>query len=267
MRWSEQDRQYYGVRYTQELNHRSPDDDLWHEYRSSSPDVKEFIEKHGKPDIMYVDETFNTAIEAREYEVKILQENDVVNDDRWLNKNDRLGPPAMCGEANGMSGKVHSPETRQLISEALKKYFSTHDHQNIGKTGPAAPMYGKKHTLETRKTMSNKMKIKIAAGEHPALGSIRSKESKRKQGERVQGEKNPMFKGYYITPWGTYISSIDASQNCPVFIRADTIRKWCENKDKVISENAVRPSSYLITEMIGKTFKEIGFDFIPKNYS
>ena len=89
VKWSEHDRQYYGVRYTQELNDRSPEEDLWIEYFSSSPHVKEFREKHGEPDIILIDQKFDNPDEACDYEVEFLQENNVVEDERWLNRNDR----------------------------------------------------------------------------------------------------------------------------------------------------------------------------------
>ena len=254
MRWSKYDKQYYGVRTG---NKCEPENDLWHKYRSSSPDTKEFIEKHGKPDIIYVDKTFDDPEEARDYEVKILQENDVVNDDRWLNKNDRRAPPST-------KGMKHTPETKRLISEALKKYFSIHDHPNIGKIGPAAPMYGKKHTSDTKQKMSEARKGQHAGEKNPMYGKKHSPETIELMSESMIGEKNPMFKGRYVTPWGIFDSTILAAKNCPVFIKRETIGRWCKNNEKVISKNAVGPSSYLTKEMIGKTFKEIGFDFIPK---
>ena len=317
MRWSAHDKQYYGVRTA---NKCEPENDLWHEYQSSSDDTKEFIEKHGKPDIMYVDKTFDDPEKARDYEVKILQENDVVNDDRWLNKNDRRAPPILSGEKNGFYGKKHSKETRQKISKKMKGklvgeknpfYGKTHSpevRQKISEanTGENNVMYGKELPLEHRQKISkaltgkpkseeHKRKLSEAgSGEnHPNWGKtyeerwgkekakmIKEKQSaarKNKTLEEIFGEekaaqlkeqksgaKNPNFKGYYITPLGKF-ETVNAASTAHSKILGDwQIRNYCRNNQRMITKRSLVRSTYLTDDMLGKTFKEIGFDFEPK---
>ena len=182
MRWSKHDRQYYGVRYSQELNYRTPEEDLGHKYKSSSIYVKEFIEKNGEPDILYVDEKFNTAEEARAYEMNFLRENNVVNDDRWLNRTDSPGPPISAGEKNGMYGKKHTPEAIQK----MKKYRQMRVISDDTKRKISEALLGRIVTDETRQKISDAHK-----------GKKNSEESKQKQSQtmkgRYTGEKNPFY--------------------------------------------------------------------------
>jgi hypothetical protein len=131
-------------------------------------------------------------------------------------------------EAN--KGKHHTEETIMKIREAQK--------------GEKNHMYGKKHTEESRKKMSEAQK-----------------------GKRV-GEKHPKFKGYYVTPFGTFSSSIDEQikENNISYV---AIIRWCKtNNDTIITKMSYAKSRYLRENfdesIIGKTYKELGFSFICK---
>jgi hypothetical protein len=128
--WTEQNKHYYGVRMA---NQCQPEDDLWTEYHTSSNIVKSFREEYGEPDIIRIDETFDTREEAAEYEHTFLTENDCVYSDEWLNG---CNFPYFVDQR----GKTHSEETRRKISEANK--------------GENNHFYGKTHTEETRRKMS-----------------------------------------------------------------------------------------------------------------
>lgn len=67
-------------------------------------------------------------------------------------------------------------------------------------------------------------------------------------------------KGWYITPFGTFIGSSQQD-----ILPANTLIRWCCNCDKIICRLAFSHSDYLKgmgEYVIGKTFKEIGFNFV-----
>lgn len=73
--------------------------------------------------------------------------------------------------------------------------------------------------------------------------------------------------GTYITPFGMFISAKDAAKKAHA--RAETIRFYCLNPERVITKTAVTKSKQghgLLTDnMVGKTFHELGWGFIPKD--
>lgn len=267
IKWSFLDRSYYGVRYTLELNDRSPEDDFWHVYQSSSEVVKEFIIENGEPDIKCIDRKFDTANEALEYERKILRANKVVEDERWLNKNYGDHRPHMVGEKNPMYGKRHTAATKKLISESNKNRFAGEKNPMYGKKGEEHPAYGNILQPETRQKMSEAKKGEnnywygVTGENHPLFGAPKSDKTKQKISKANSGENHPRFTGYYITPWGTFDSPKKAKENCPVSINISTLKDWCKNNQRKITIQSVRQSNYTTVDMIGKTFEEIGFGF------
>ena len=130
--WSKLDKFYYGARWA---SNSSPDD-LWTTYFTSSKHVKQFRELHGEPDIILIKKLFNTVIECRDYEERVLRKLKVTKNDRWLNR--------------GYSGKYlpSGPKTKdhqRKISIALKGHSPT-------RTGP--------HSEESKAKMSVALKGK-----------------------------------------------------------------------------------------------------------
>jgi len=148
--WTEQNKHYYGVRVA---NQCSPEEDLWTEYHTSSNIVKSFREEYGEPDIIRIDQTFDTREAAGEYEIQFLTENDCVFSPKWLNM---AAFPLMDNR-----GKTPSEEHRRKISEALK---------------------GKSPSEETKRKISETL-----------TGITRSEETKRKQAEASKGENHHMY--------------------------------------------------------------------------
>ena len=133
----------------------------------------------------------------------------------------------------------HSEETKLKMSESRKGSKRTlEQRKNMSKaqSGKNNPMYGKKHSDEKKKEISRKLK------------------------QKYTGERSSAFKGYYITPFGKFSSIKEADEKIDIISRA-TIRKWCLNENKKITKNMVGISKYLNDNMIGKTFKDIGFYF------
>tara|TARA_B110000503_G_scaffold24322_1_gene38379 strand:+ start:696 stop:1328 length:633 start_codon:yes stop_codon:yes gene_type:complete len=79
--WSKTNKYYYGVRYAKDCDPT----DLWTTYFTSSKHVKHYSNKHGKPDIIDIRETFDSVESATEWENKVLKRMSVVNDSRFLN--------------------------------------------------------------------------------------------------------------------------------------------------------------------------------------
>lgn len=243
--WPHLNKWYYGVQYGIGVHPTH----LGVTYFSSSRYVKEFIEKHGKPSFREIRKVFNDpnktneelAIEAAKWETTVLIRMKVVENDRWLNE-------AYNTPFN--HGKPFSEERRKQVSE--------------NQTGEKHWNWGKKHPPETIRKMSQ-----AKQGEnHPMFGKIQSEETKQKKSQALKGkyvgEKSSGFKGYYITPWGSFPSVSEAVKNCPVRIGVVTLTKYCKNNQIIISENAIKPSTYLTVDMIGKTLADIGFGFKPK---
>lgn len=87
--------------------------------------------------------------------------------------------------------------------------------------------------------------------------------SKKKYSESKLGKKNPKFKGYFITPWGTFESSGQASKSCPKKISAPYIVSLCiyKNNMPINLLSVCRSKEYLTKDHIGKTPADLGFSF------
>lgn len=110
---------------------------------------------------------------------------------------------------------------------------------SIAQSGKNNPMYGKTHSLKVKKLISTKLKGKYVGG------------------------KSSAFKGYYITPFGRFMTVKEIQQNVLVIDPA-TVYKWCKNSGTHITKNMVGNSRFLTLDMIGKTFRDIGFYFARK---
>ena len=164
--WTDQDRWYYGVRWENVKSQRTPENDFWTYYKTSSKPVKHMIAFVGEPDYISIDKTFESIEEAIEYETKVLTEMDVLNNDEWLNQN-ISGAIIQTEETKRKIGLIHkgkklSKKVKNKMSESTK--------------GENHPMYGKFHSEETKEKISKKVK-----GEnHPFYGKKHSEETKQK---------------------------------------------------------------------------------------
>lgn len=77
--------------------------------------------------------------------------------------------------------------------------------------------------------------------------------------ELKQGEKNPQFVGWYITPFGKLVSSTHQKYMTP-----SCLTHYCINNKKIITQFMFRASKYLQTigsNVVGRTLQDIGFSF------
>lgn len=69
------------------------------------------------------------------------------------------------------------------------------------------------------------------------------------------GEQNPKFKGWWLTPFGKFPGQIIAAKNCNVSFL--TIRNRCLHPNSIVRQRN------LPKEWFGKTWKELGWNFVP----
>jgi len=113
--WSKYNKYYYGVRYAKDCN----PNDLWVIYFTSSEYVKQFRKLYGEPDIIEIRKTFESIEKAKIWEEKVLKKMNVILDEKWLNKNDRLAPPLLFGHTHNR-GRKHSVETNEKKKNSMK---------------------------------------------------------------------------------------------------------------------------------------------------
>lgn len=175
---------YYGVRYAKGC----VPDDLWKTYFTSSKVVKSLIEEYGIDAFDYeVRKTFENGDSARAWEKRVLKTLNVVNDDRWLNKNDTISIAPMPGENNPMYGKTHSEETKKRMSCDRKGKRS----------GENNPMYGKTHSEETKKKMQGQKRSHETKRKISQYAKNRTDEHKENLKKSLQGKflgpRNSMY--------------------------------------------------------------------------
>lgn len=114
--------------------------------------------------------------------------------------------------------------------------------------------------IETKKPVYNTK----AAG-----GGVRliTEEARNESRKRLVG-KQMRFIGDFRTPHGVYSSSFRAASASEVRMSQFAVWKACKNPDTVITKLAYAKSLYLSTlhdhSVIGKTWAELGFGFVPK---
>lgn len=186
---------YYGVRTANKVD---PQDDLWKQYFTSSPKIKQLIEETGADSFEYeIRKTFDTNEQAVIWESKVLRRCRVLEKDIWINQN-IAGYIIPTEESNKKisefhKGKPKSEEHRQKISEALKgkpkDYCRTDEYRakmSKIKSGKGNAMYGKKHSPETLAKMSAARK---SQGSSWNKGIPQSEERKLHQSKVMSGRK------------------------------------------------------------------------------
>lgn len=105
----------------------------------------------------------------------------------------------------------------------------------------------------------NKLKQIIKTKEQREKMSLSAKI--RMSREKKTGESNRAFKRYYFTPWGKYPCISEAYSSCPYKIKISKGRLWhcCTKPNKSIK--GTNNLKYFSKEYIGKTYKELGFNY------
>jgi hypothetical protein len=173
---------YYGSRcqnYTK--FNRTPAEDFWNHYTTSSENINNLIEEHGKDAFEYeIRRTFNSIEDMANWETRVLTRSRVLErQDRWMNGN-------VAGK------KILTEAGAKTISATHKDKPKTEEHKekirqgNIGKkkpprgdgyrelmsklkSGPGNAMYGKPCTKERAANISAAKKGKPAKNKGTAM--------------------------------------------------------------------------------------------------
>lgn len=279
--WSNLDLWYYGVRLG---NKCMPSQDLWNKYFTSSTLVKKYRIKFGEPDVIQIRKTFENNLKATRWELKVLKRLQVLKNEKWLNRSISGAILPMRGYCHPRFGDKTPQNVKEKISLRVKQrgghkgiknpmYGNTHSIESLklmsknrkGLTaGEKNPMFNKKHSSESKRKISDKIKEKggHSGMRNPMYGKSHTAETRKKLSEMNKGEKSSAFIGYYITPWGKFVSSEEAAQKAPEKISSWTINRWCrKDNDKTATKGGISKSKILCDQDEGKSFKEIGFSF------
>lgn len=142
--WTAHNKWYYGVRYGENC---SPED-LWRSYFTSSKYVTEARSVYGEPDVVEVRQTFDCEEKALFWEKKVLQNMNVLYDDKWFNKN--------------IGGSIYLKEqTKQHIEKRTKNKKHNPNQKSIALKASkiaAEKRKGQKDSEETKLKRSNSLK-------------------------------------------------------------------------------------------------------------
>lgn len=135
--WSKHNKFYYGARWAKNC---SPDD-LWKTYFTSSRYVKQFHNDYGEPDIIQVRKLFDDASACRLYEYRTLCRLNVLNDDKWLNRN-----------INGRFLPLGKQDAEHIKKRSASMLATRRKNGTLGKVA---------YTAETRPDVCAKISMKL----------------------------------------------------------------------------------------------------------
>ena len=194
-------------------------------YFGSGDAIKLAIKKYGKENF-----TKTILFEYDNPKDAFLKESQIVNKS-FIKRKDTYNKTG-----GGFGSSIVTKQTRQKLSNALK---------------------GKPLTKQRKINISKSKKGKCR--NFQITDKFRLKCSKSKS-----GIKHPKFNGYFITPNGKFTSATQAEKSLK--ISRPTLTKWCKSQITIITEYNIKSSKYLQSlkeSPLGKTFKDIGFDFNP----
>lgn len=178
---SKENKSYIGSRTTKKV----PELDT--QYWSSSDLVKALVKEHPEDFIKIILCKFTTRKRAVAFEIFLHNYFDVARNPAYYNKAkqtstkfDTTGLPGLSGEANGMFGRRHRPETiEKMMGRPGRKGQHWSEEERINQINARL---GKKHTEE------HNLKIALAG-----IGRTHSEETKKKMSESQLGELNHRY--------------------------------------------------------------------------
>lgn len=223
-------------------------------YYGSSPSLNKDIEKFGADN--FVRETLQIfADETMCY----IAENTAIGE---LWRADTLCYNKQPGGKGFSSGDNHYSNVSGFSAEHIENLKKSRKQRP-----PATQETRKKMSesrLGTKRNSATKEKMsKAQSGENnPMSGKNHSEENRRKIGRSLAGKytgvRNSQFKGYYVTPYGKFTTVNELGNNIKN-ISKGTVFVWCKNCETIITKNMVGVSKFLTKDMVGKTFRDIGF--------
>lgn len=117
--WSHTGVWYYGVRYSSKMYIG----DIWETYYTSSNAVKEYVNRHGEPDIIKVTRVFDKVEDGIDHEAKFLNRVNAVNNSKLLNCHNAPAFPWKPFDENPTSNpKVKAKIIRTKTTKALIRF-------------------------------------------------------------------------------------------------------------------------------------------------
>lgn len=146
--------------------------------------------------------------------------------------------------------KKRNYKITSVVYENCKNDISLHRKYN----GKHNPNYGKR--------WSKKQKESVSGRNNHMYGKSQSLESNKKRSIALKGQKNPSFAGFWKLPDNSRHQSLNLAAN-HINICKDCLRIWCKNNEKIITSMMIIKSKYLQDIHLGRTFKDLGFDYLP----
>lgn len=140
LHWIETDMSYYGYRGENKVE---PENDLLIEYPTSSQYVKNYVKKYGEPDIVMIDQRFESIEEAKAAETKYFEMFNIPSIG-WLNMSNGISP--FWGSGIKLRGRTLSDEHKRKISESSKNRVIT-EAIIAGRKKQSEKMKGNKSSL------------------------------------------------------------------------------------------------------------------------
>lgn len=114
--WTDLNKWYYGVRYARNCNPC----DFWKTYFTSSKEVLKIRNIYGDPDVQRIHKTFETALDARIYEKKMLKRLKVTQNSKWLNRHNGTSPEPLYGDNNPMRNIEFAKKQALSLKHSVK---------------------------------------------------------------------------------------------------------------------------------------------------
>jgi hypothetical protein len=176
---------YYGSRcqnYTK--FNRTPAEDFWNHYTTSSENINNLIEEHGKDAFEYeIRRTFNSIEDMANWETKVLTRSRVLErQDRWMNGN-------VAGK------KILTEAGAKVISATHKDKPKTEEHKkNLSASQKGKPKINSKNKTPEYRALMSKLK---AGANNPMFGKGCTEEraaniSAAKKGKPAKNKGIPM---------------------------------------------------------------------------
>lgn len=231
---------YVGVHKTNNMNDG---------YMGSGTLLKRAYAKHGKEKFeKLILKQFSTYNEALLYEAEVVDEDFMRRTDTYNIRTGGMSNSMLNEETKDRMITIFNSESRiEKLSKGIKTWITDNPE---------------KHMERMMKINTNPEKIaKMTAKQ---TGRPQTEERKKNISTSLMGialgENNGNFIGYYVTPMGKYPSLGIASKeigNAPICIRDRCVIK----NNNTVKDISVRTDKKITSEMLGKTWKELGWGF------
>ena len=238
-----ENKHYYGCRTTK----LEPKDDLGSKYFSSAKDMS-FIkdQKENPHNYKYkIIKIFSTREEAINLEIRLHSKFNVGINPKFYNQAKQT---TIKRDTTGMFPARNKDGEIFMISRDDPRFIS-------GELTANSKQPRGEFTLEHRENLSKALTGKPKSKEHIQKGI----DTKLKNGT-YKGKNHPRFKGYYVTPMGTFESP---AALIPI-ISLTQMKMFCDDCDRLISKASYNNSRFLqlfytYDEIKDRTYEDLGF--------